>query len=326
MRGGCDPISWLNRLESEHDNLRTALEWSLKTEQTEAGARLAVALWPFWQTRGYYQEGRDWLEAGLAQRGRLPRALLAQTLRTASWMLHEPLHDLDLAEAYAEESVMLFRELGDKANLAWAIRVLISTIAERGDFERAAAYSAESLALSREIGDKWGLAQSLASSGWYAVFRSDYTAAILLLEESLTLERELEDVYGIAHSAYILGFARLFHGGADEAARLFRDSLTVSHQLNDKWFISGCLTGLAGVASALHEPVRAARLWGVSNNLDETIGAVNPPFWARFIVGPILATIHAQLDETAFEAAYAEGRAMTMEQAIEYALELAADG
>jgi len=324
LRGGRDPISWLNRLEAEHDNLRTALEWSLKAEQTEAGARLAVALWPFWQTRGYYQEGRDWLEAGLARRGRLPKALLAQMLRTASWMLQEPLHDLDSAKAYAEESVILYRELGDKANLAWAIRVLGYTIQQRGNFDRATELFGESLALSREIGDKWGLAQSLVDSGWAAVFRSDYTAAISLLEESLTLERELEDVYGIAHSAYILGFARLFHGEADEAARLFRGSLTVSHQLNDKWFISGCLTGLAGVASALREPVRAARLWGVSNNLDETVGAVNPPYWGRFIVGPILASIRSQLDEAAFAAAYAEGRALTMEQAIEYAL--ATDG
>jgi len=164
---GRGQAGWLDRLEAEHDNLRAALDWALETEQFEAGIRLAVALWWFWMHRGYFQEGRHWLEAGLAQRGRLPKPLLAQLL-CAAGRLAARQRDFDLAEVHGEESVALFRELGDKANLARAIRALSATIGEQY-VGRTEPYDAENLALCRELGDKseqLTLAPSWGESEW----------------------------------------------------------------------------------------------------------------------------------------------------------------
>ncbi|MBI1880268.1 MAG: helix-turn-helix domain-containing protein, partial [Chloroflexi bacterium] len=174
---GRDQVGWLNRLETEHDNLRAALDWSLEAGQIEAGMRLAVALWQFWDERAYYQEGRNWLEAGLAQREHLPKTLLAQTLRAAGRLAARE-HDFGLAEAYGEESLTLLRELGDKADLALAIRALATTIFTRGDLARSEPYDVENLALCRELGDKWGIAQALADVGWTAAILGDYGRGI----------------------------------------------------------------------------------------------------------------------------------------------------
>lgn len=317
---GRDQAGWLDRLEAEHDNLRTALDWALETEQVEAGMRLAVALWWFWMHRGYYQEGRHRLEAGLAQRRRLPKPLLAQLLRAAGRLAARQ-GDFDLAEVYGEESVALFRALGDEVNLARSVRALAATITERDDLERAQPYTAENLALCRERGDKWGIAEALTDLGWNAALLGDYARGIPLLEESLALERELENIYGIAFALFALGISRLLFGEANEAAKLLQESLTLFHHMEHKWFIGGCLDGLAGVASARHQPMPATRLWGASDQLLESIGGSTPTFWTHYVEEPILASIRSQLDEAAFEAAYAEGRAMAMEQAIQYALQ-----
>jgi non-specific serine/threonine protein kinase len=316
---GRERAEWLNRLEIEHDNLRAALDGSLESGEVETGMRLASALGPFWNERAHFREGRKWLEAGLAQRERLSPIVLAQTLRAAGRLAGRQ-GDFDLAEACAQEAVALLRELGDKARLARALNTLAAVAAERGDVERSAAYNEEALTLYRELGDRWGIAQALSDVGWSAVFLSNYARGIPLLEESLALERNLEDAMGIAWSALALGTARLLNHDTDAAARLLTESLAVYRQLDNKWYIAGCLEGLASVASARHEPERAARLLGAHDQLVEEMGAKIPVFWERAIRRPLLADLHSHLDDAAFDAAWAEGRAMTLAQTIAYAL------
>ena len=67
---GPEEAAWLERLDLEHDNMRAALSWTLQSEEAELGMRLAGALWQFWDMRGYYGEGRRWLEEALAKDGR----------------------------------------------------------------------------------------------------------------------------------------------------------------------------------------------------------------------------------------------------------------
>ncbi|MFN8457166.1 MAG: tetratricopeptide repeat protein [Anaerolineae bacterium] len=317
---GRDQVAWSNRLEVEHDNLRVALDGLLKTDRVEVAMRLATALWLFWLDRNYLQEGRTWLEVGLAQRGRLSKALLARTLRIAGRLAVRQ-GDFDTAEVYGEESVALFRELDDKASLAWAVRGLGAIAEERGDLERAELYMTEDLALCRELDDKWGTAQALADLGFIAARLGDYERGIPMLEESLVVERGLEDAFGLAYTLLALGISWLLKGEADKAGPLLQESLTLCRQFNHKWFIIACLAGLAGVAGAHHQPGRAAKLWAISHQLDKTVGLTRMPVWVSYVQEPILAALRTQVEEAAFEEASTEGHALSFDQAIAYALD-----
>ena len=316
---GRDQEGWLDSLEIEHDNLRAALHWSLEAERVEAGMELAVALWWFWMQRGYFQEGRDFIEVGVDKQSHLPKPLLAWLLRAAGRLAARQ-GNYGTAEVYGAESVALFRAMGDTANLAQAIRALAATIGEQADLERSEPYNAENLALCRKLGDKQGIAEALADIGWNKALLGDPEGGIPMLEESLALQRELENAHGIAFTLFSLGTSRLLSGEASEAAHLLRESLALFRRMEHKWFIGGCLIGLAGVASAHAQPSPAARMIGACTQLFESIGGLSPPFWMHYVEEPILATIHLQLDAATFEAAYAEGRAMPMDQAVAYAL------
>lgn len=318
MRGH-DQASWLNRLETELDNMRAALDWALKADQIEAALRLATTLGSFWNERGYFQEGRTWLEAGLSQRDRLPKDLLASALRVAARLAGRQ-GDFDLAERRAQDSVTLSRELDNKANLAKALNTLAAVSSERGDVARSMAYHDEVLALYRELNDQRGSAQALSDVGWGAVFLSDYARGTPLLEESLALQRKLQDTFGIAWSALALGVARFLQGDLEPATQLMQESLRLFGPMHNQWYISGCLEVFAGIAGVRHQPQRAAQLLGAHDHLVAAMGAAIPVFWERAIRQPLLTKIHAELDEAAFDAACDIGQQMTLDEAIEYAL------
>jgi hypothetical protein len=101
---------------------------------------------------------------------------------------------------------------------------------------------------------------------------------------------------------------------------LLHESLTLYRPTDNKWYIAGCLEGLASVASAQHQPERAVRLLGAHDRLVEEMGAKIPVFWERSIRQPLLTQIHAGLDEAAFDAACDLGRRMSLDEAIQLAL------
>ncbi|MBI5565384.1 MAG: tetratricopeptide repeat protein, partial [Chloroflexi bacterium] len=316
---GRDRAAWLNRLEMEHANLRVALTYSQTSGAIEITARLASSLGQFWNERALFREGRQWLEAGLTQRERLSKPVLAQTLRAAARLAGRQ-GDFDQAETCAQESVSIWRELGDRAKLAQALNTRAAVASERGEVERSATYNAEVLTLYRELNDRRGVAQALSDVGWAAVFLNDYARGIPLLEESLTLERQFQDTLGVAWGTLALGTARMLNGNIEAAATLLHESLTLYRPTENKWYIAGCLEGLASVASAQQQPERAARLLGAHDRLVDEMGAKIPVFWERSIRQPLLAQLNAQIEAQMFEAAMQAGRRLTLNQAIELAL------
>ena len=100
-----EEASWLERLDEEHDNMRAALSWTLQSEEAEPGLRLAGALWQFWDMRGYYGEGRRWLEEALAKDGRASVAR-AKALEGVGW-LADVQGDIGRAVAATEEGLRL---------------------------------------------------------------------------------------------------------------------------------------------------------------------------------------------------------------------------
>jgi predicted ATPase/DNA-binding CsgD family transcriptional regulator len=316
---GPEGQTWLDRLEAEHDNLRAALAWC-KTDPSsvENGVRLAGALWRFWYVSGYAKEGLGLLEGALSASGAVPTSVRAQGL-TAAGMLMWSQSDYARAGLLLEEALTLSRELGDRFTVALALSGLGYVARSQGDCARAGVLQEEALALSRELGDRPGIARALFSLGYVALFQGDYARAAALQEEALALCREIGDRWGIARALSGLGYVALFQGDYARAAALYTESLALYEQTGSKPDIAPCLEGLARVAGAQGEPARAARLCGAAEVLREAIGApVQPP--ARAAHERTLSAIRAGLGEDGFSVARAEGRVMSLDQAVAYAL------
>ena len=169
------------------------------------------------------------------------------------------------------------------------------------------------------MGDKGGISISLQWLGVVASNQGDYTAARALQEESLALSRELGDKRNIAISLDLLGVMASNQGDYTAARALYQESLELYRELGDRKGIAECLPGLAAVAQADRQPQRATKLLGAVEALLERISAHLDPT-ERTDLDRTLAAARAQLDDATFNAAWAAGRALTLERAIEDAL------
>jgi predicted ATPase/class 3 adenylate cyclase/Tfp pilus assembly protein PilF len=397
---GSEQAHWLAVLEEEHDNLRQALTFCLEApEGGEAGLRLGGALQQFWWTRGHLSEGRQLSSAVLSRPGAQEHLKARADALNGAGVLAWMQGDYVTASALYEESLTIFRELGDKRGIANALNNMglvafcqgdytgaralheeslatrqelgdkggnaaslnnLGNVArEQGDYTGARALYEQSLAIRRDLGDKRGIAISLHNLGLVAFEQGDYAGARTLHEESLTIRRELGDKVGIAHCLNDLGnvareqgdyaVARALYeeslaireelankegiaaslsslgnvaneqGDHAMARTLYEQSLTICRELGDKRGIADSVDSFAGLACQQQQAQRAARLWGAATVLREEIGAPRLPVeQAKY--EQQTARARASLGKAVFTAAFEEGRAMTLEQAVEYVL------
>ncbi len=235
---GPQQVRWLQRLEQEHGNLRAALQWLLEqedaTQSIEKALRLGAALRSFWLTRGYYSEGRTFLEQALASSEGIEVTVRAKALWAAATMANYQ-GDNDRAEALSKESLTLHRELGDRRGIAYALYQLGGVSANRGDLAAARQLSEEALALRREVGNKHDIAWSLNSLATVVSEQGDYSRGRALFEESLALFRELGNIRGIALSLISLAWV-LFVSQSDSVTihSLLEEGIALRRELDDK--------------------------------------------------------------------------------------------
>jgi tetratricopeptide (TPR) repeat protein len=304
---GGKQAEWLHKLEEEHDNIRAALRWARgedggRGSGVEVGLRIAGAMSRFWYVRGYLSEGREQL-AQMLQVGQGSGS-------PADSGPQPPTPDPSFRA----------KALNGVGNLAYS----------QADYAAARSLYEESLAIRRELGDKRGIAISLSNLGRVAYSQGDYPAARSLHEESLAIRRELGDKWGIAYSLNSMGSVAYLQGDYAAAHSLYEESLTIRRELQDKRGCAECLAGLGGVAARMGQwqaqtraegqAERGTRLLGAAEALLGAISAVLDPE-DRMVYEQGVASARAQLSEEDFERAWAEGRAMSMEAAIEYALE-----
>jgi predicted ATPase/class 3 adenylate cyclase/DNA-binding CsgD family transcriptional regulator len=396
---GAEQTMWLERLEAEYANLRAVLVWALEGGEREVGLRLAGVLWRFWWGRGYYTEGRQWLDAALLRSAEAPAALRAKLLAGTGWLaflqgdntrasvsneeclaLGRELGDAWLitfalrtlgwlaimrgqpgqATALLEESLALARDIGDlfligdslaglacvashkcdyaratvlleeglaqsrklrfKVGIAWGLLDLGHLAYHQGNYARATALFAESLILRRELGNQPAIAESLHGLGEVALAQGDVASAWTYHEERLRIEQELGNKPGIAASLTSLALVAHAQGNDVQALTLLEESLALAQKLEDESGIVAVLEGFAVLAVAHRLPVRAAQLCGAAETLHNTIGITYTAIYhAEYDRAVALA--RAELGESLFTAAWAEGQAMTPEQAIAYALD-----
>jgi predicted ATPase/DNA-binding XRE family transcriptional regulator len=311
---------WLDRVEGEHDNLRAVLRWSVTQRDAEMGLRLTAALWPLWYVRGY-AEGRAYLATLLT----MPEAASASPSRAESLLGAGQLAlwqgDHEAARRYLEESSALYRALSDQRGTANALLAAGFVARVQEEYERATALLDEALALSRAIGHGFIIAASLHHMGMMAVdAREDYPEARRLLEESLTVYRGLGLQRFIGLVSVSLGDVIRIQGDHVHARQLFREGLATLIAVGEKLSVPSALDSFAHLAMDEGDAERAVRLSGAAAGLrDINHTSVWPAVErsrARW-----LAAAQAALGDRAFQTAWAEGHAMTSEQALVYALE-----
>jgi predicted ATPase/class 3 adenylate cyclase len=318
---GPDQVAWLDRLESEHDNLGAVLSWSqAQPEGAETTLRLANALLWFWLVRGYYAEGRRAFEAALAARNEVSLMVRAKALRCAG---HLTQYQRDFARSgqLLNESLDLARTLGDRHGVAATMSLLGETARFQADFGHATDLLEESLTLQQELGDRWASYHTLYRLGEAARDQGLNARATALHEESLTIRRAFGDTRGIAASLQCLGLLAVARGDSANAASILKEGLATHRATRNKLGISNCLEGLAGVALAQNRPAEAACLLGAIEAILETVGGSTLQWGARARYERDRDAARAELDPDTFAAAWAEGRAMGLEHAVEYALD-----
>jgi predicted ATPase/class 3 adenylate cyclase len=227
-------VAWLERLEREHDNLRAALQWALESGRAEMSLRLGTALERFWVVRGHRNEGLDFLERALAGGAGVATDIRARALLVTARLAFNQ-SNYDQGEVLIQESMALFRELGDRRGIALSLDRLGMAAWRRGDFRAARVLMEEDLALFREMGDQDRVAWSLFTLGLLNNKQGEYTRACTLFEESLTLFRELGNKRGIAASlTQLAGTLFVSLGNQAMIYPLLEEGLSLDREVGDK--------------------------------------------------------------------------------------------
>jgi non-specific serine/threonine protein kinase len=321
---GPDQGLWLRRLRTEFANLRETQAWSLEPgeedERARVRLRLPAALWRFWTGRRF-EDGKLWLQTALEMDpGGFP-AVRARALDGLGYIL---LFQQNYQQAIAalEEAVALYKDLGDNSGTAFALANFGYALLHGGFMERVPAFVAEANTLMTQDLDDHArayLSQILATA---AILNGELDSALVQFEAALALCRELGDLRNTSMALFNLGMITLAKGDASGGAALLEEGTHISRELGDR--VGGLYYVWAfGKLSAMRaRPLRAATLWGAAEALRERMG-MSLSYLDLTASGYELelAAVRSELDAGSFAAAWAEGRAMSPEAAIEYALE-----
>jgi non-specific serine/threonine protein kinase len=317
-------VRWFDRLEHERENARAAVGWCVEHEQVESGLRLAGALTPFWLVRGPYRESRETLAELLGLPAAHACSVPIQAARArallAAGRLAMRQDDRADADRHFQEALAICQRRGDQHSLAVAQFSLGHVARVRGDYPTARRHHAEAIEIFEALGDDHWLANTRHDLGLAAYFEGDLATARSHYQATLVLSERLGDELGIASALNDLGEVAFLQGQLDEARALEGACLTTARRLHDKKLIAMTLGAMAGIAVAQGRPTRALRLAGAATALNEATGQRHSPAWHAMLerwLEPAWRTMSAE----ASALAQAAGRAMSLDEAIEYALD-----
>ena len=317
---GPEQVPWLKRLETELDNLRAAIGWSIERGEVEEVARMAFASWIFFWLHGHLDEGRRWMEKALARVPEMPDSARARLLLVAG-TLAQGRSDWEPARVFLDESLALFRQVGDEEGVAYALGGMGLVYLGQKRYERGLALVEESIDRFLKIGRKWAASPMLSFAAAASLFQGDISRARQLAEKGLSLAREVGARDAVYLTLHALATVARAEGDHERAAGLFGEGLALSAEVEDHSSLAYYLQGLAAIAASEDRSARAARLWGAAEALlerTEVVAYAHAP--DRSLYRRQVTAARERLDEPAWEAAWGEGREMTPEQAVTYAL------
>jgi adenylate cyclase len=295
--------------QAEQLDDRLAQAWC----KTDLGALLG------WK-QGQYAAGSAWLEQAQAAFEELnDPAGIGQVLHYSGTLAaHQG--DFDTARTHYEQSLAIRRQLDDKPRIASLLSNLGLVAQLQGDYEQARRLYEESLELRYQLADKWAIAVSLNNLGYLALEQGDYDSARTQLEVALTLQREVGDRSMMADALNNLGNVARDQHDYLAARELYVEGLTINRDLGNKWGIAYLLEDTGGLAALQGQTERALRLVGAATALREAINAPLPSA-EQTKLERMLEPVRQSLGEAAAAALTAEGKALSMEQAIDEALQ-----
>ncbi|HEX8089116.1 MAG TPA: tetratricopeptide repeat protein, partial [Blastocatellia bacterium] len=304
---------WLERIEAELGNFRAALSWCRRTAADgEMGLRMAGSLFWAWNLQANFSEGRDWLKDMLERTKPSPhRPARAKALYAAAGLVFLQGDD-KAAHPFLEDSVKMWRELGDKRGLAFALVIqgmvalnlndlsraltceeeavktfgqlknrwglalayndLGNVYRQKGDYSEALKLYKKSLAIWRGMNDTWGQPLTLSNLGFLDFLKGNYTSARRQLEKALKIQREVKDKWGLAETLKYLGDLAVRRQDYPVAENLYRESLIWNRELGRKRLMVACLAGLAVTSAKTGQINRAVSLFKATDSLAKDIG------------------------------------------------------
>lgn len=313
---GPEQGAWLARLERERYNLDAALLWTVSTPgRQQEGVELAGTLARFWLMRGYWKEGRAWLDRLLGT----PES----EIETDSWAIWArayngagalawALGDHAMAQKWYERSLEVWKRLEDSRGQAAVLSNLGSLAWHRNDREAARRLGEQSLALRRALGDREGIAASLSNLGMIAWQEQDHPSALVYYAESLAIRRERNDRSGIATSLTNMAIVLGDQGDLERADALFAESEAIFRELEDRIGLAETLQSRAEVAYRQGEDATARQ------RLEECIPLFRAMGERRSLRNALLLlgrTALRETDDTLMLASFHEGAALCLEVA-----------
>ena len=318
MRGP-NQVEWLHRLIGLRDNFRAALDWAIETGRTEAALQLVQRLHWFWFVHSDHNEARRALGRALA----LPNVAMYPEAQAEA--LTQLAHHIwtqigpKQARPLVEQALSIARAHYDKQNTARSLSILGIILIRENNYSGAQSSLEESQALFQEVGDKWEYAHTVMGLALRAHDQNERALSLSLHEKALALFREIGDSYFQSFALDFVGILQVEQGDVKRGMIALREAMILARRLDSKHGIAGAMSRLAAAAERAGDLARAVHLYWAARNIWDSIGAWQENDEVQF--EDWLAPCRAGLGESAFDEAVEEGRAMTIEQAIAYALE-----
>jgi predicted ATPase len=328
---GDDQRHWLGRLERDHDNIRAVLDRAVAAADGASAIQLGFAMWRYWQKRGHLAEARRRLQAMAdapwSRGDQRLRARLMEALGGVCWWQADiPA----MARAYAE-ALELWQSIGDDREIANALyndsfQYAVSEMAGDRDPERKGyrqMHRARDLAT--DAGDERGRANALWGIGNWLYFHATDDNGISQFDEAIEVFRRLGDRTMEAWSHHMLGVARIRLGPLDEARRNVEAALRLFHGFGDVAGITLTLDDFASIAIAAGDLPRAAKLWGAARALSAAGGVGLADFVDSQFEFYGRPSTRQSIDPDELDRIAQEGRAMTLDESVAYALQTSID-
>jgi predicted ATPase len=311
---GSDVALRLESLETENDNVRAALEWSLARNESEPALWIVASMKHFWKSNGLLTEGIEWCKRALAAGSELSIARSqALSVLSALSFFHG---DVDRARSAAEEALTIAREVDDTRSLMLALSAVARNASlSESDYEIGSVAADEGLRLARELGNRDSELVLLVNQGDADRYWGHLKRAEEMYEEARALCRASENRYREVELLFNLGQTALAMGNADEADRRYRQLERLTTEFHHLAGRLQALIGMAEVYATRGAHDRAARLLGASEAGLETQGrTLDPP--DHLLYDRSVAAARETLGERAFAAAWAEGGELTLDEAV----------
>ena len=283
---GAMQVSWLNRLEQDHDNFRAAIDYSgTRPDSQPVKMRLATALHRYWYVRGLLREGREILERLLDCEGpHAPTRFRVKALLADAELAFRQ-GEFTVARMRYNHALEMARELQDKIGTSSAIFGIGNIALRQGKFSHAREFCGESLCLQRETGDKSGCAWTLSILGIVARCEGEKSNSRAYLKESLALFTEVDDLHGQAHTIHNMALNDLKDEQFEESNRKLDQSLSIRYALGDLQGIADSLVQKGQVASAMKDYNKAYEFFLESQSFRIQIGDKAGVGWTLIKMG-----------------------------------------